>query len=183
MATTPSWQVATPWSICLPSDRPLTKYDIQGHGELLPGHGPNDLTELHPCTVVGGDPTDRRTNQLRCALPYLIPQSTGLASRLVFCWAFHAPLVAIREVGMYWPQHHLGSLCDYRPESDAMVREADLPYLIQSGFIAQTLARVRGEKKEVFGVVVRIDPDHVAVAPVDTPVHDFTVELLDYPGN
>ena len=173
MTNKPSWQVHAPWDVQLPTTVPLTKDDLREHGELLPGMGPRDP---QPLVRVGAT--------TRCALAYLIPQSTGLTGRLVLCWAFKAPLIALRDITAELPMDQaIAASARYRaqelrPDLDAIVAAIPLIELELAYLFTQVTHLPDGEH-----ALVRINPLKVVVAPVDTPVHAYSSHLASFPGN
>jgi hypothetical protein len=166
----PVWMHAAPWSITLPTDQPLTKEDIQGHEGLLPGHGPSDDALLW-----GVD------GHARLVLPYLIPQSQEMASRLVFAWAFKAPLVKIAEISIAMPRAAIRRVMPaYDPLLHVIIYSEAATYFSLAEFF--NIKRIESFVWEgELGLVLPINKKHVAVAPLDTPVHHFSDDLADFP--
>jgi len=171
MKNSPQWMNPTPWSVSRPIDRPLTKQEIEGHNAILPFHGPND--RLTVMQVEGRN---------CCVLAYLVPQ-TEHTSRLIFAWALMAPLILVREVDIRLPLTALvGVIDDYDPTCEAVMLASDLndDAIVESRILSDKKIRpimlANGP-----GVIIRIQPSEVAVAPIDTPVHAFNADLHDFP--
>ena len=168
---TPHWMVAAPWSVTRPTNRPLAKGDLMAHKEHLPGHGPQNRTLLWP--IAG---------RSRAVLPYLIPQSQAVTSRLVFAWAFTAPLVEIADVSIAVPLVVIHRIVPtYDSLTDAVIRQQAVANLeLHSYFAAATESCVYEGQ---LCLIMHTLCDHVAVTPLDTPVHAFSAALADFPGN
>ena len=174
MSTRAAWVRNAPWDLTYPLDQPLSKYDIMAHRGVPPHR-----TEHHSTYTV------TVATEMRCALAYLIPQ-TGMTSRLILAWAFKAPLVLLDEVAMTVPLTDLvGVADDYHPEYEVVVSErkfSRLPIpacgLFEDGH-PQKRMRLAGEPC----CVRRIYWREVAIAPLDTPVHAFSHDLIGFPGN
>lgn len=163
----PAWKVYFPWSITLPTDRPLGPADLKGHDEILPGHGPHDQ-----CLRIGNHPGNQRF-----VLPYLIPQSHALTSRLIFGWAFVAPLVQIADLSVAIP---LVVMRRMMPEYDPLTQVVIPPEVLVNEYwyeLFHPRSAVPCVWKNRLCVVLRIRDHDVAVAPTDTPVHHYNASF------
>lgn len=159
----PTWIVDFPWSITLPTDRPLPVGDLKRHDEILPGHGPHDRCHTrvqHP-------------DYPRCVLPYLIPQSQGITSRFLLAWAFVAPLVQLDEPSVAMPLAAMRRVMpEYDPLTQVVITQEALATEGMHEFFHTTSAEPCVWNDQVC-VVLRIREEHVVVAPIDTPVHRY----------
>lgn len=169
----PDWIVDRPWSHAVPTDRPLKKSDIKAHVALFP-HMSNDYPVPLVSPIAG--------HQARGALPYLIPRKDR-TSRLILAWAFKAPLIVLKELSLDLPQ---AGVRQYDPQVQAAVSFAHLDFIYQIEAWNEWFNVLPGESQAADGasfLVLRVQPNRVFVAPMDAPVHAFSPDLADFPGN
>ena len=175
-ATRPSWVVDAPWDVTHPLDRPLTKLDIKAHVAMRPHLTPNNRIRAL-----------RLGKSTRCMLAYLIPQSNGLSSRLILGWAFKAPLVCLREIGVALPRATIeAAVGSYDPQCEFVLSEREIDELEATDICVHVTARTQrlpmADEADTWARVVYFDSHLVVVAPVDTPAHAYSPALSDFPG-